>query len=401
MLIFHEGLPGSGKSYEALVTRIIPALAVKRPVDAYVEGLDHARIAQLAQITEAQCRELLVVLTREQVPEIFSCSRDNALVVLDEAQNFWGNRAKLSKEITQYVTEHRHRGQDIVLMGQDLRDVHTLWRRRVELKLRFMKLSGLGTSKRYSVGTFRCVGPDEFEKVGVVVSKYDPKYFGTYKSHVSDDTNKGDYKEQRATIWRHPMLRLAVPVALVGALWGVNSAWKFFHPEPKQTTAAAKPTSVPVHTAASAPQTVAAFVTPPDTRPVQEKRFAKLSTDYRIRLAGLVQRGERVQGVIEWIDGGTRVIERFTLDQMRDLGVGVAVGEGFARLQIGAWSDIATMWPLESPGRVSETKLASMREASPMAQEAPQAIHINGAAMKPAREPAAPLEVDKPRHKPS
>lgn len=400
MLIFHEGLPGSGKSYEALVTRIIPALSQKRPVDAYVEGLDHARIAALASITEEQCRELLIVLTRDQVPEIWSVSRDNALVVLDEAQNFWGNRAKLSKEITQYVTEHRHRGQDIVLMGQDLRDVHTLWRRRIELKLRFMKLSGLGTSKRYSVGTFRCVGPDEFEKVGVVVSKYDPKYFGTYKSHVSDDTNKGDYKEQRATIWRHPMLRIAAPLALVAAVWGVNSAWKFFHPEPKQETAATK-ASAPSQQASGAAQVVSIIQAPADTRPAQERRFSKLSADYRIRLAGLVQRGDRVQGIIEWVDGGTRIIERMTLDQLRDLGVGVAAGDGYTRLQLGGWVDIATMWPMESPGRTSEAKLASMREATPAALEAPQVVYMNRPEAKAPREPAAPLEVDKPRHKPS
>ncbi|MGL6388160.1 zonular occludens toxin domain-containing protein [Aeromonas hydrophila] len=37
MLIFHEGLPGSGKSYEALVSHIIPRLKDGRTVDAYID----------------------------------------------------------------------------------------------------------------------------------------------------------------------------------------------------------------------------------------------------------------------------------------------------------------------------------------------------------------------------
>lgn len=45
MLIFHEGLPRSGKSYEAMVRHIIPALQKGRHVWAYIEGLNHARIA--------------------------------------------------------------------------------------------------------------------------------------------------------------------------------------------------------------------------------------------------------------------------------------------------------------------------------------------------------------------
>lgn len=55
MLIFHEGLPGSGKSYEALVSHIIPRLKDGRTVDAYIEGLNFEKIAELAEITLEHC----------------------------------------------------------------------------------------------------------------------------------------------------------------------------------------------------------------------------------------------------------------------------------------------------------------------------------------------------------
>lgn len=397
MIVFHEGLPGSGKSYEALVSRIVPALAKRRPVDAYVEGLDHAKIATLAGITEDEGKALLIALTRDQAAQVHKLSRDNALVVLDEAQNFWGNRAKMDAELTEYVTEHRHRGQDIILMGQDLRDVHALWRRRVELKLRFMKLTAFGAAKRYSVGTYRCVGPDKFEKVGTQITKYDAKYFGCYKSHVSDDTNTADYKEDRATLLKSPLFRIGMPVALVLALWGANTAWNFFRPAPKEVTAAVAPAARKPGTAPpSVPQAPLASSPAPDQRSAQERRFSKLSSDYRIRLAGLVQRGTRVQGVVEWIDSGMRVIDRLTLDQLRDLGVAVAAGEGYVRLVVGEWNELATMWPLEGLARPSDSTIASLK---PPPEPTPsQPIFINASRNKPEREPASPLTIDTPRY---
>ena len=47
MIIFHEGLPRSGKSYEAMVKHVLEALKQGRKVFAYVEGLNHEKIAEV------------------------------------------------------------------------------------------------------------------------------------------------------------------------------------------------------------------------------------------------------------------------------------------------------------------------------------------------------------------
>ena len=197
MIIFHEGLPRSGKSYEAVRYRIIAALEKGREVVAYIEGLNFEKIAPLAKISVERCRELLHPLTREDMAEVLKHVRDNALHVFDEAQNFWGNRDKLSKEMTQFVTEHGHRGMDIVLMGQDRRDVNALWRRRIEIVQAFVKLSGLGSDKSYSVTTWKHQGGEVYIKVGTQVHRYDPKFFGTYASHTGEDIQ---------TCWRRPKI---------------------------------------------------------------------------------------------------------------------------------------------------------------------------------------------------
>jgi zona occludens toxin len=55
-ILFYEGLPGAGKSYEAMATQIIPFLQKGREVVAYIEGLDHERIAVAADMPVERVR---------------------------------------------------------------------------------------------------------------------------------------------------------------------------------------------------------------------------------------------------------------------------------------------------------------------------------------------------------
>lgn len=223
MLIFHEGLPGSGKSYEALVSHIIPRLKDGRTVDAYIEGLNYEKIAELCEITLEECQERLKQITREQVLTINQHVRDKSVVIIDEAQNFWPTgKQRLPDPIIQFVTEHRHRGLDVVLMGQNLNDVHSLWRNRIDKKFVFSKLDAVGLSKRYSwasyKGTLRADGQRsriEFEKLTGGVKLYDPKYFGSYASTTSEDNEMGVYKDDRTNILKSAKFKYGMPLALI------------------------------------------------------------------------------------------------------------------------------------------------------------------------------------------
>lgn len=418
MIIFHEGLPGSGKSYEAMKERIVPALSKGREVVAYVEGLDFDKIAELAGITPDRCRELLISLTREQVAgDWVSLCRDNALHVFDEAQNFWGNRAKLGAPQTQLITEHRHRGMDIILMGQDLRDVHATWRRRVELKLSFLKLNGValpkwlrpllgnkvGTENSYSVTTYRHMGGDEYKRLGLTLRNYDPRFFGTYKSHVSDDTNTEVYSDSRGQVWNHPLLKYVVPVLLVAAVWGAFTAWRFFHPKPPPetpaaaaaTTTKATPTKpAPAVPGASAPAGFVAGTS--DNRSPIERRMSDLTNKGRIRLAGLISSKDHTNGIVEWVQGGSTVVERLSLDALRALGVGVVVtGDNVVQLAVGDYREIATAWPLEDLARVSDARQATIRGPSPPVAASPAPTDL-GASAKPSMsfDLPGPMQVD-------
>jgi len=363
MLLFHEGLPRSGKSFEAVAVQIAKALRAKRGVTAYVEGLDHAKIAPLVGCTLDECKDLLKVVTREQSSEIWKHVRDNDLIVIDEVANKWHNRARLPEAAMEFFKEHGHHGQDILLMDQDLRDVHAVIRRRVEIKLCFLKLSALGAENRYSVTTYRHKGADEFERVGTQINKYDKAWYGTYASHVGEDIQTGNFKDARASVMSASVIRYGLPLALVAGVWGFWSAWKFFHPEPTskpvpQATAPAPGKSAPPVPVEPA-KLVQAISAPPST--VQESHLAQMSSKARLRLAGLLTMKGKADGVIEWVEG-TRVTERLTFEELRQLGVSLVVSQSVVRLYLGNWQAMATMWPMDVPGVASESTLRAMRE---------------------------------------
>jgi zona occludens toxin len=145
MLIFHEGRPGSGKSYEAAINRIIPALKSGRKVYAYIEGLNHEKFSEVTELPLELIQSLLFQITKDQVKTIHDHVSNDSLVIIDELQDFFpSGRDKLSPEITEFVTQHRHRGLDVIVMGQDYRDCHNLWKRRIDQLYQFTKRDAVG-----------------------------------------------------------------------------------------------------------------------------------------------------------------------------------------------------------------------------------------------------------------
>ena len=59
MLVFNEGVPRSGKSYDAVLSHILPALKSGRVVYARVNGLNPDKIADYLGLSPAIVRDLL------------------------------------------------------------------------------------------------------------------------------------------------------------------------------------------------------------------------------------------------------------------------------------------------------------------------------------------------------
>lgn len=334
MIIFHEGLPGSGKSYEATVEQILPALKKRRKVFARINGLNHEKFAELSELTLEECHSLLIPLSEEQVPTVYQHVENDSLVIIDEIQNFFpSGRTKLSDDITKFVTEHRHRGLDILIMGQSLADVHNLWRRRTQRKIQFLKLDALGSDKRYKwtayQGMMDAKGEITFTKINSGVKIYDPQYFGTYASHQADTENKDNLKDARLNVFNSALFKYVIPGAVFAACYAVYHLYNFFQPEiPQQEPVAQTQQQSPQSTQLQNPRTDTPQQTKPNSPPPRPKDWdfvMDLNEKYKSELTYLsAYKGFIYDALVIWTDDANRVKDQLYYEDLRELGYKIA-----------------------------------------------------------------------------
>lgn len=388
MLLFHEGLPGAGKSYAAIKDHVVPALRKGRTVVAYIEGLDHARIALVAGIPEERCRELLIQLTKEQVPAIYDHVVNDAFVVIDELQDFWpSSRQKLEPAITEFITQHRHRGLDVLCMGQVLMDCHAIWRNRVDQCVHFYQRDAVGKPDEYKWSVRKRESNGKFAEVTSGVARYEPEYFGCYASHTVGTTNVDKYVDQRANVWSSAVVRKWLPLAGVVALCSLAFVvWVFKGGGliPKTPTIetvgsapavqqAANPASKPSSKPAEATTTTATTTAKTEDRePLPGGDLIdQLTGAYRIRVGGTIrsQTGQQA-GFLEWRGADNAIKETLSYRQLAGMGwlVLVSTDGDFVVLSKLNRKYFATAWPVEDT--TGKTSQATQRQ-------------VAGAAVKP------------------
>lgn len=379
-IIFNEGLPGSGKSYDACIRHIIPALQNGRKVFAYIKGLDHEKFAEVTKIPVAIVRMLLVQIEDEQVKDIHKHVENDSLVVIDELQNFFpSQRLPLSDEMTVFVTEHRHRGLDIVAMGQDIRDCHATWKRRVQQKVTFTKLTAVGMEDRYTWTVYVAKVGEKFTKISSGQGKYDKKYFGLYKSHDDGTSNTANYKDSRAKLFNTFGFKIALPVFLAVMVWAVTYLAGFFETgvtgeKPKPITEIEPPKTIQRTTPPKEPEPVQPKpvrkpvpLTPvnpsvPQPQPDKEELFRTNPGEYfnyaadlgRVRLSGIVTREDgQLFAYIDVLDSTYHLKERFTDKELEALGWTIEHHDYGLLATFKDKSHIIRMWPVDPTGRVA------------------------------------------------
>ncbi|MDR6982894.1 zona occludens toxin [Rheinheimera pacifica] len=357
MIIFHEGLPRSGKSYEATKEHIIPALKKGRKVFARINGLNYEKIAELAEITIEDCQQLLVHITEEQVPTIYQHVENDSLVIIDELQNFFpAGRTKLSPEITQFVTEHGHRGLDIITMGQSLADCNNLWRRRTQRKIQFLKLDMVGRENSYKwtafQGSLDGKGEITFTKINAGVKKYDPAYFGAYLSHQPDTENKDNLQDDRLNILKTKGMKYGLPAAIFVGLFAVYHLYSFFQ-APQHLQSEPKPQQQSVTPVANQSQLQTR------TEPVRPKSwdFVQANNEkYNAKLTYMASYSTYIQDfLVIWEDPQGRIIDQLYMNDFKQLGYTFTVkGSGIEAIkgEVKLW--FRWMPLTESYGRVPE-----------------------------------------------
>jgi zona occludens toxin len=381
MLVFNEGVPRSGKSYDAVRSHILQALKKGRKVFARLNGLKHEAIAQYLQMRLADVQALLIHVPSEDVPRLHEMVEPGCLVVIDECHDFYVASAKaLPTHVEKFFAEHGHYGMDIVLMSQFWKRLHVAVRARVERKTTFQKLTAVGMKGKYLATYYHTVAPDKFEKVGQKTESYDPAIFPLYDGYVPGVENTEVYEEGGVTVWRS-----VLPLFVVAAVLLVAGGWAYAHffstkagtGKPATVTPVAPPkpaagvaaTGVPL--APKAPSTPVAPAKPkrPDM-PAEASYIWDLSDKAKPRLVAMMGvDGGDFRAVVEWRADQSRVLERMTSEQIKAMGVMVQQRGYGLRLSWGEGKNeqvlIVTAWPVDEPNRYSQQQITNIRDAGP------------------------------------
>lgn len=388
MLVFNEGLPRSGKSYDVVKNHILPALAAGRKVFARLNGLDEPAkrqaIADYLKIDMATLDDRLIHVTSAEVQTLFVAVKDAAgewtipdqlkdnLFVVDECHSFYvASREAISPAVEEFFALIGQNGGDGVLMSQWYRRLHSSLRARIERKNLFQKLTAVGLDGKYNVTRYHALGPEKFEKIGSEVQTYDPTIFPMYKGYADGTDNRAVYKAGGKTVWSK-IGKYAIFVLPV-AFFGVYQLTHFFGRDSglvKSSASQSVQVAQPVQplSGSAAMRETARSAEPPSEKPRHGKMddgqayVFDLAGKARPRLAGLVTMpGEPARGVIEWRQDAGTIVDRLDLAQIRDLGVAVEVHSYGVRLVVGKDAQVVTAWPLDVPAPASSEAPAPPR----------------------------------------
>ncbi|WFC43780.1 zonular occludens toxin domain-containing protein [Pseudoxanthomonas sp. SE1] len=383
MLVFNEGVPRAGKSYDAVKNHVLPTLRKGRRVFARLNGLDHVKIAEHLKMSLADVQALLVVVDTNDVRKLFACYQDgsgkwcipddfkDALIVVDEVHEFYvKQRLPLPDAEENFWALLGQNGGDAVIMTQWINRVHQALVARIERKNVFQKLTAVGLKNRYRVTYYHSTSPGKFEKVGGKTEKYDPAIYPLYHGYAPGSDNTEVYEEGGTTVWKAMVVKGALfgVAGLVGAYFFLSF---FFSaggtedaPPQGEATQVFDTDGRFLRTELDAQSTAASLKEPPkdefaDLSP--DQRFvAKLSDLGRARLAARAEVGGRIRGWVEWVNDSGETMEQIEVAAIEALGYTATWANYGVKLVAGDHVIIATPWPREIRVRESDHTLYNL-----------------------------------------
>lgn len=243
----YTGLMGSGKTYEVVLSIIIPAVCQGRRVITNISGIDSDAIrAYCCEKFDIPLDKLghVVIVTNDEVmardffPTMSSHADDSSvmagdLIAIDEAYKIWGQDCKIHNEHKVFFREHRHYVHpdtgvacELVLMTQDIGDLHRILKVVIEQSFRCHKAKGIGRDNLYTITMWE--GWKQYQKniVKDWTQTYKPEIFPLYKSYAGETQGKEVASDKRQNILNDKRLLFKLGFLLLACAWGV---WHLFH----------------------------------------------------------------------------------------------------------------------------------------------------------------------------
>lgn len=268
----YTGLQGSGKSYEATLMVVVPAIREGRRVVTNINGISEPAIYEYLEKRGGDPDKFGTILhiindqvqqpgffPEEGKPEEPSVVQAGDLVVIDEAWRFWPSDEKMAKTHMEFFRMHRHYTHpgtgvscDVALILQSIGDLHRTLKAVVELHSRTTKLKTIGQPTRYRVELFEGAKLTKAAKFDSFLRKYDPEVFPLYKSYdgiagteTAIDDRQNVFKNPRVWVTGAAMLLM-----MIAAIWTL--VWLYKSRFPSKTADELSPTK-PAATVAMTP----------------------------------------------------------------------------------------------------------------------------------------------------
>jgi zona occludens toxin len=242
----YTGLPGNGKTYEVVKEVLLPALASGRRIVTNIAGIHFdlmraylveneqgANVGEIVAVTSAQVGDLNFFPTDEKPDGATVHGGD--LVVIDECWRWWGKGCAIPKSHSEFFAYHRHFVNDVgccdlVVITQDIQNVHGELRRQIESYYTFRKQKALGLSSRYYY-TLRQGYQLRAEVIREGLRTYDKKFFPFYSSYKGKGVDERDV-DARLNVFRGGFFKFVAPLALFFLVGGLYGVYRFFAGSP-------------------------------------------------------------------------------------------------------------------------------------------------------------------------
>ncbi len=387
MIFGNEGMPGSGKSLDAM-QHILDSLNAGRTIITNIHGINHKAISEHLAVPLPTVERLLVCLippdeldedqkVRWIKAEFLKRQVPDCLWIWDEINQFWPpDRQPLPAEWSKFITEHRHLGIDVLVMGQDLAELHATWRKRLQRYTRFTKLDMQGKDDHFHWASFTNVGRNKYRKMSEGKKPYNKAFFGFYDSVRATTTNLDNYKDGRFSVFqtKHKMYALGFVGVLVLSLYTIVG---FFSPEeaeakpetaqeqPQKPASALKATDATTNAEKPTEASPEPAKEPPERKPIDY--LDKFALKYQLRLSGVMDRLNPEPGQaafefrLDFVDESYRLKERMTRKDVASLGWSIERHDYGILISKDGVEYVARAWPLDNWGKVPQQTISSLK----------------------------------------
>ena len=319
-----SGKPGGGKSYEAVVSHIIPVVTKDRR--KVVTNLP-LNIDRFCNIYGEFCRDLIEVIDGQfhnyggEKP----FSKREHFLQYEDWQNEKGQRVYFfidechlamptqgtDKELTEFFSLHRHHGFDIMLITQNFRKINRDIKDMIVNHYRAIKKSMMGQDHKYILKVHDGAVSSNASVVATHEREYEKKFFSFYQSHTKSNSAVDEATSNDIELWyKHWSIKLSVVFFIFGFFIvgsKLSSGDKFIEPEKDVIKPIPKSSiSNNLSSVSSGSPVAASVVTPVVSKTFQQMQFEKRVAEsktyhpyYKMDLS--------ISGSSEYTDNGTRI----------------------------------------------------------------------------------------------